>query len=86
MKNLLRVIMLIQTICLNVYEGNISFNSRKMFEEEVNKDITKYYVYGYVEKDVIDSVPEQIEAYFIVKLDKKNKLFSISPYSGEVFR
>lgn len=71
---------------LTVYDGNVSFNSRKMFEEKINNNIIKYYVYGYVEKDIIDSAPEQIDAYFMVKLDKKNHLFSISPYSGELFR
>lgn len=68
------------------YEGNLNFNSRKMYEEEVNNDITKYYVYGYVEKDVMDSYPERYESYFIVYLDKKNQIFSIQPYSGEIFK
>ena len=71
---------------LNTYEGNISFNSRKMYEEKVSNDITKYYVFGYVEKDIIDSLPEQQEAYFVVKMDSKNKIFTIMPYSGELFK
>ena len=71
---------------LTSYEGNISFNSRKMYEEKVNSNTIKYYVYGYVEKDIIDSEPEISEAYFLVKLDKENKVFTISPYSGEIFK
>lgn len=71
---------------INVYEENINFNSRKMFYEKVNSHITKYYVYGYVEKDIIDDDPLRYEAYYIVNLDSKNKVFSIMPYSGELFK
>lgn len=71
---------------LTKYEGNLNFNSRKMYEEKVNSNITKYYVYGYVEKDIMDSFPEQNEAYFIVKLDKKNEIFTIMPYNGDIFK
>ena len=71
---------------LNAYEGNLNFNSKKMFEEKINDDITKYYVYGYVEIDVMDSFPERNDAYFIVNLDQKNQRFSIHPYNGEIFK
>ncbi len=71
---------------LNTYETNVSFNARKMMEEKINNNITKYYVYGYVEKDIIDNSPEQIDAYFIVKLDKQEQVFTIMPYSGEILR
>ena len=71
---------------LTKYEGNISFESVKMYEEEINKNITKYYVKGNVINDIIDSDAELTEAYFIVKLDKKEQVFSIMPYNGEVFK
>ena len=71
---------------LTKYEGNLNFNSKKMYEEKINTNITKYYVYGYVEKDVMDSFPEKVEAYFIVNLDEKNSVFTIQPYNGEIFR
>lgn len=71
---------------LTIYEGNLNFNSRKMFEEKINENITKYYVYGYVEIDVMDSFPERNDAYYIVVLDSKNKIFSIQPYNGEIFK
>ena len=57
-----------------------------MYEEKISANIYKYYIYGFIEKDVMDSFPEQKEAYFIVKLDKKNNIFTIEPYSGEIFR
>lgn len=70
---------------LTSYEGNLSFSSKKMYEEKISSNVYKYYVYGYVEKDVMDSFPEQIQSYFIVRLDKKNNIFTIEPYSGDIF-
>lgn len=70
---------------LTKYEGNLSFSSKKMYEEKISSNIYKYYVYGYVEKDIMDSFPEKQEAYFIVKLDKKNNIFTIEPYDGKIF-
>ena len=68
------------------YDGNVNFNSKKMYYEEMSSNVIKYYVYGYVEKDIMDSFPEQIDAYYIVILDKENKVFSIQPYNGEIFK
>lgn len=71
---------------LTAYDGNVNFNSRKMYEEKISNDITMYYVYGYVERDIMDSFPEQIDAYYIVKLDEKNQVFTIQPYNGDIFK
>ena len=71
---------------ITMYEGNLNFNSQEMYEEKVNDNITKYYVYGYVEKDVMNSLPERIDAYYIVNLDEKNKVFTIMPYNGDIFK
>ena len=67
-----------------------TFVSRKMYYEILNNNITKYYVYGYVEKnqisdDEIINKKENKEMYFIVYLDSTNKTFSIEPYSGDIF-
>lgn len=71
---------------LTKYDGNVNFSSQKMYVEKVSKNIYKYYVYGYVEKDIMDSFPEKYDAYFIVILDKKENIFTIEPYNGEIFR
>ena len=71
---------------LTIYEGNLNFSSEKMYEEIISKNITKYYVYGFVEKDIMGSISEKTEAYFIVVLDRKNSLFTIEPYDGAIFR
>lgn len=67
-----------------------TFVSRKMYYEILNNNITKYYVYGYVEKnqisdDEIINKKENKEMYFIVYLDSTNKTFSIEPYNGDIF-
>lgn len=67
-----------------------TFVSRKMYYENINDNITKYYVYGLIQKNLIydDAYTEKIEgkdAYYIVYIDSNNKTFSIEPYSGEIF-
>lgn len=66
--------------------GNVSFSSQKMFVEELSQNVFKYYVYGFIEKDIMDDFPERKEGFYIVVLDKKNEVFSIEPYDGKVFR
>lgn len=68
-----------------------TFVSKKMYYQKLNDNITKYYVYGYIEENMIYDdnnliKPEYSESYFIVYLDSDNKTFSIEPYSGEVFK
>lgn len=78
---------------LSIFENideNSTFVSRKMYYEQINKNIIKYYVYGYVEKnqlfdeDYINKL-DHMDMYFIVYLDTVNKTFAIEPYSGEIF-
>lgn len=75
----------------DIIETDSSFISKKMYYEDLNKNITKYYVYGYVEKNQL--FDEQFytkldikDIYFIVYLDKESKTFSIEPYSGDIFK
>lgn len=78
---------------LNVFsevEEDSTFVSRKMYYEKINNSITKYYVYGHIEKNQImdDEIiikHEYKEQYFIVYLDFTNKTFAIEPYNGELF-
>ena len=65
-------------------DGLYSFEARKMFEEKLNDNVTKYYVYGYLVEDDLDS-NNSMDFYVIVTLDTKNKIFSITPYDGEIF-
>lgn len=72
---------------LEKLDGVYSFEARKMYQEELNEDITKYYVYGYLKEEVIDQSfeVESIDYYIIVTLNAKNQTFSITPYDGEIF-
>lgn len=67
-----------------------TFTSKKMLYTKINENITKYYVYGTIDKDDTlyndkTSKPESKDAYFIVYLDSKNNTFTIEPYSGKIF-
>jgi len=71
-------------------EADSTFVSKKMYYQEVNKNITKYYVFGSIEsnlfsEDYDNANLQSKDTYFIVYLDSTNKTFSIEPYSGEVF-
>lgn len=74
--------------------GNVdpdsTFVSRKMYYQKLNDNITKYFVYGYLEKNQLlgdDSItlPDNKDMYFIVYLDRENSIFQIEPYSGDIF-
>lgn len=71
-------------------EQGSTFVSTKMYYETINSNIKKYYVQGYIEMnqlvDMKDSTNlEKTNTFFIVYLDTQNKIFSIEPYSGEIF-
>lgn len=72
---------------INVLDGNYNFEGRKMYQQKLNDDTTKYYVYGYLRKEVMNPslAEEPLDYYVIVTLNTKNKTFSITPYDGEIF-
>lgn len=63
------------------------FEARKMYEQEVNDNVKKYYVKGFlVEESLSDNYQiEKVNYYLIVYLDSKNSTYSIEPYDGKVF-
>lgn len=70
---------------------NSTFVSEKMYYEEINDKLTKYYVEGHIEVDRIYDDEEFVinsesSNYFIVYLDSENEIFSVEPYSGEIFK
>ena len=67
-----------------------TFVSNKMYYVQLTKDITKYYVSGHIEQNILfdgevisENGKEQV--YFIVYLNSKDKIFSVEPYDGEIF-
>lgn len=71
-------------------EEDSIFVSKKMYYQKLNSNVTKYYVYGQIEKNqIIDDdftmENQYIDKYFIVYLDTTNKTFAVEPYSGNIF-
>lgn len=69
---------------------NSEFVSRKMYYEQLNKKITKFYVEGYIlENDYFNDLEKYNNnkkiSYFVVFLDRENNTFSIEPYDGKIF-
>lgn len=69
---------------------NYTFDSKKMYYQELNDDIVKYYVYGIAfENQIYDytvlSDTDGKDFYFVVYMDTKNEIFSIEPYDGKIF-
>ena len=67
-----------------------TFKSKKMYYEQLESGITKYYVYGEILKNQIfdEGIEENIngeDAYFIVYIHWEDEIFSVEPYDGEIF-
>ena len=71
---------------LGTLNSNYNFEARKMYQQTLNENTTKYYVYGYLYEDTIDqNMKNKQDYYIIVTLDTEDKIFSITPYDGEIF-
>ena len=68
----------------NIY-GNQVFSPKKMFKQRLSKTSYKYYVYGTVEQELINSTSNSMDYYIVVILDEKNMTFAIEPYDGAIF-
>ena len=71
-------------------EQGSTFVSTKMYYENIDSNIKKYYVEGYIEANQLVEMKdsnnlERNEIYFIVYLDTKEQIFSIEPYDGNIF-
>lgn len=71
-------------------ELNSTFVSEKMYYQVVNENIVKYYVMGYIkENKIIDDteivIDNNSKSYFVVYLDRGNKIFSVEIYDGDLF-
>ena len=66
--------------------GVHSFNARKMFVQRLSQNTYKYYVYGFISRETINTNPEENNFYIVVILDRKNGTFAIEPYDGSMFK
>ena len=72
-------------------EVGSTFVSEKMYYETISSSLTKYYVKGHIEANkIMDDAPLHSElydsVYFVVYLNSSDKLFSIEPYDGQIFK
>lgn len=74
----------IYSILPNLEEGMYSFNSKMMYKDD-GDTIVNYYVYGYLNKEIMDSVLNKEDNYYMVKLDKNNMVYSIKPITISEF-
>ena len=65
--------------------NNNSFKALKMYKTTSSNSI-KYYVYGLIQKETIDGYDKGTDYYVIITTDKEIKLFSVTPYDGEIFK
>ena len=57
-----------------------------MYYNEINKYLTKYYVYGKIKKSLINGNSNSSDYYIIVILDSQNMTFAVEPYDGTMFK
>lgn len=65
-----------------------SFSAKKIYEQKLNDEYTKYYVYGLLIEEIFseeDSVKNALDFYTIVTINSKDHTYSITPYDGEMF-
>ena len=72
-------------IFLNQLSGVYNFNPKKMFVQQINKNVYKFYVYGVISEEMMDLASDETDFYIVVILDRENTTFSIEPYDGNVF-
>lgn len=71
---------------IDKFDNLYSFQARKMYQQVVNDNVTKYYVKGYLIVDDISNVISEMKDYYIiVYLDTKNSTYSVTPYDGKIF-
>lgn len=66
--------------------GNRNFSPKKMYQQRLNQTIYKYYVYGTIEKDSLNTSSSKEDYYIIVILDESTMTFAIEPYDGSMFK
>ncbi|MEG1310203.1 MAG: hypothetical protein RSD06_04945 [Bacilli bacterium] len=57
-----------------------TYSARKIYKEKLKHNITRYYVYGNLAKNILDEKPKYIDNYIIVYLDENTLSFSVEHY------
>ena len=68
-----------------IVNANSTFVSKKMYYKRINSHLKKFYVYGQIVEEDMDTQKGFKDAFFIVYLDTDKKIFAIEPYDGKIF-
>ena len=68
------------TISGSNLSGKTTFQAKKIYKEK-----NKYYVYGYLMEETIDSLNITDDYYVIININDDN-IFDIIPYDGKIFK
>ncbi len=71
---------------IGTIDGTNTFNGKKIMQQRISKSIYKYYVYGFIQKELMDSISPKQDFYAIIILDEENMTFSVEPYNGDMFK
>lgn len=65
--------------------GEYSFEARMMYQENISKNIIRYYLKGYLTKIIMDEYQRPTDYYLIIDLDLDNLTFAVTPYDKKSF-
>jgi hypothetical protein len=66
--------------------GNYSFTSKKMYQQQLSENVYKYYIYGYYQQELMNKIGNREDYYLIVYLYTDNMTFAVEPYDGYIFK
>ena len=64
-------------------DGDYSFSAKKMYSKQNNSEV-KYYIYGLLKEETLDSRDYGVDFYIIVNI-QNNETYSIEPLNEELF-
>ena len=67
-------------------DGIYNFKAKKIYYEKINSKYTKYYIYGLIQKDALDTYDLGTDYYVVLIVDNNKDIFHVVPYDGELFK
>ncbi|MDD2207952.1 MAG: hypothetical protein PHG03_01215 [Bacilli bacterium] len=65
--------------------GSYTFEARKIYQERLSSDITRYYIKGDLSLEIMDEYQRPSDYYLIIEMDSVNNTFEVTPYNGKIF-
>lgn len=71
---------------LGYLDGMFTFKAKEIYYEKISNNVIKYYIYGQVIQEMIDTFSSVgTDKYFVVQLDTKNMTYTIEPSDSTLF-